>query len=425
MKLSRYNIIINKGDYAYWYNSLSRRYFKIPKGISDKIVGVMKINEDEVCLPLILKEKLIDGGFLIDRNIDELKIVRDRSKEAINSKEYFLIILPTLNCNYHCWYCIQDHIESKMSPDIMERIKKHIDYMINIEKIEALNLDWFGGEPFLYFSEVVEPISKYAQERCKKAEIPFRNSSTTNGYYLSSDIIDRCVKLDFKQFQITLDGNKEFHDKVKFYKGCDSTFSHVLKNINNILIASKEIRMYLRINYTHKNLSVDIVEEVNKSISPANRPQIVVTPRKVWQEDVDHDFNPILLNILDKFKESGYYVEYWSPASDYLSCYVNKKYYNTINYNGNVVKCTACNDLYDENPKGILKEDGTIIWKDSYEKKCQEVSYENARCLDCNKLPICMGLCPRDNLNKSDYCKEEVLDVPFETAIVDYIDRHY
>lgn len=30
-----------------------------------------------------------------------------------------------------------------------------------------------------------------------------------------------------------------------------------------------------------------------------------------------------------------------------------------------------------------------------------------------------MGLCPHEHLNKGDYCKEEVLDVPFETAIVD------
>ena len=422
MKLSKYNIISKRDNYTYWFNSYSRKFFKLTSSIADKIYPLLEKGEWESA-PGSFIGKLKEGGFIVDKDLDETKVVVSKSEDSINSKHYFLIILPTLNCNYHCWYCIQNHIESKMSEETIERIKRHIDYMIEVEKIESLHLDWFGGEPFLYFKEVILPLSTYAQRRCKEAGIYFMSGSTTNGYFLSEGIIEECDRLDFRQFQITLDGNQRFHDKVKFQKGCESTFAHVLKNINNIITLSMKAYVFLRINYTRKNLSDEIVEEVNKYILPDNRSRIVITPRKVWQETVDEDFHLDILDILDKFREAGYGVEYWNPANNFIPCYANKKYYNAISFNGKVVKCTACDDLYDNDPKGELLEDGRIVWIDGFDKKYQEKTYDNEKCLDCNKLPICMGLCPREHVNGHSYCKEDVMSVSFENSIVSFMDR--
>ena len=226
--------------------------------------------------------------------------------------------------------------------------------MIDKEKIESLHLEWFGGEPFLYFKDVVTPISEYAIQKCSEANISFINSSTTNGYFLSEDVIKKCGELKFRHFQITLDGNKQSHDKVKFQNGCESTFSHVLNNINRLITLNRDVIMFLRINYTHRNVSEEIVTEINQYIEEKNRSNIMITPRKVWQEEIDPDFHDSLTRILDRFKSAGYGVEYWNPIVDFIPCYTNKKYYNAINYNGHIVKCTACDDLYDPSPKGIL-----------------------------------------------------------------------
>lgn len=423
MKPSKYNIIIKKPNFTYWFNTLSRNFFRLSPGLSSKIEAALK-NGLYHELPESMLQKLKEGGFAVDKDLDELEIVRDKNRKAIADKNYFLVLLPTLNCNYHCWYCIQDHISSKMTDETMLKVKRHIDYMIEKEKIESLHLDWFGGEPFMYFKEIVIPISRYAQEKCRQTGIPFYCSSTTNGYYLTKETIAECVKLDFIQFQITLDGNKEFHDKVKFQKGCDSTFMHVLSNINNLLAESDGIRVYLRINYTHKNISESIVEEVNSCIEPANRQKIIVTPRKVWQEDIDKNFFKNVRGILDKFWASGYNVEYWNVINNDIPCYTNKKYYNAINFNGNVVKCTACNDLY-EPPKGILSDDGVVKWSDGMEERYTAPTFENERCFGCNKLPLCMGLCPRDHIAGSKHCKEDVYDESFEDSIVNLIDRSF
>ena len=54
-------------------------------------------------------------------------------------------------------------------------------------------------------------------------------------------------KLGMTRFHITLDGPKQNHDKVKYQKGCDSAFDHVLNNINQLLSNTKAVNILLRI----------------------------------------------------------------------------------------------------------------------------------------------------------------------------------
>ena len=251
MKPSHYNYILSKDSKSYWYNGVSHKFFTLPIELGNKIKPL-------ICNPEILKEsapsfyqKLVDNEFIIDDNVDEIEVIRKRNLETIHSKDYFLVILPTLNCNYKCWYCIQNHIPSMMSQETITRVKKHIDYMIDERNITSLHIEWFGGEPFMYFKQVIAPISEYAIEKCDKAKIPFLNSATTNGYFLSSDKIKDLKRLKFSGFQITLDGDKGNHDKVKFQNGCDSAFVHTLGNIDKILSALKDMNIVLRLSLIH------------------------------------------------------------------------------------------------------------------------------------------------------------------------------
>lgn len=231
MKASKYNYIIERTDVAYWYNGIEHKYFSLPIGLSRKIETMINIPNKIPLLPDILIDKLTSGGFLIPDETDELDIIRTRNEERINRKDYMLTILPTLNCNYKCWYCIQDHIPSRMSPETIESVKTHINYMINVEQITSLQLEWFGGEPFMYFNQVIKPICEYAKHICTENNIPYSTSATTNGYFLFPEKVNDIIKLGFTRFQITLDGSKQDHDKVKFQHNCASTFEHVLEPV--------------------------------------------------------------------------------------------------------------------------------------------------------------------------------------------------
>ena len=73
-------------------------------------------------IPESFRNKLFDNGFVIDDDCNEIDIIRNRNEKAIHSKDYMLVVLPTLNCNFKCWYCIQNHIPSMMDDDIFEQI---------------------------------------------------------------------------------------------------------------------------------------------------------------------------------------------------------------------------------------------------------------------------------------------------------------
>lgn len=426
MKASCYNIFIEKGSFSYCYNTFSKTFFRVSAKLGKKLFAFLNNMDDKtLSVPDFIIEKFKSGGFIIDDDVNEIELIRKLHREAVEDKNYFLIIMPTLDCNFHCWYCIQDHINSRMSEDTLESIKKHIDYMVNEEKISSLHIEWFGGEPLMNFNDVIVPISQYAQNVCDSVGIPFFNSATTNGYYLDKETADICGKINFQYFQITIDGNRQFHDKVKFQKGCMSSFDHILNNIDVLLNNVEGVFVILRINYTHKNLTRDIVQEVNEHISHANRGRVRIIFRKVWQENIDKDFNATLSLILDDFHDAGYSVELGNTITNFIPCYANKKYYNAITYQGNVVKCTACDDMYDENPKGKLKPDGIIEWRSDFKQKYELPTFENGKCLSCIWLPSCMGLCPRDHINGMTHCKQDVCDTSFRDAIINLMDRNY
>ena len=425
MKQSRYNFISHYGDYGYWFNALTGAYFRLSSSLSHKIKHLLdNVEQIQELSPNAFKQ-LVDFGFVVPDDTDELESIRTKHRAAVNAKDYFLIILPTLNCNFSCWYCIQDHIPSIMADVTLESILRHIDHMIDNEHISSLHLEWFGGEPFMFFDKIIVPISRYAIQKCEACNIPFTNNSTTNGYFLNQSVSSMLQDLKFKHFQITLDGNRKFHDNVKFMRGCDSAFDHVLTNINNILSDNDNISIHLRINYTHTTLSSAVVDEVCQFIQPQNRNRIVIMPRKVWQEKVDKDFSSILTEILDNFAANGFQVSRGDVSPTFTSCYVNRKYYNAINFNGNVVKCTACNDLYETTPKGQLMFDGTIQWRDNYDLRCQEATFENERCLECKNLPLCMGQCPRTYMNGNTQCKYDSEDGNIETNILNFLVHEY
>ena len=425
MKESNYNFVIYADEYGYWYNSFTDSFFRLSASLSHKIQALMHSPDLLRKHSVTMYERLCEGGFLVADEVDELNLIRERHYKSVHSKDYFLVLIPTLNCNFKCWYCIQDHIPSIMKNATFEALKKHIDFMLDEHHIESLHLDWFGGEPFMFFDKVIEPLSRYAIEKCDYYGIPFVNSSTTNGYYLSPSISKKLSDLKFRQFQITLDGEKKYHDRVKFMGGCQSAFEHVLRNVNTMLTLNRDVDLFLRINYTHKTLSKIIVNEVNQFIEMQNRSRIVITPKKVWQEATDKEFRPILQAVLNDFEASGYRVIRRDISVASIPCYVNKEYYNTINYNGNVLKCTACDDIHKDKTQGVLQADGTILWTNNFDKKCQSPTFENEECLNCKKLPVCMGVCPRDHLSGVTRCKYDVMDEVFEESLLDYLNHQY
>lgn len=426
MKESQYNYYFEKEEFSYFFNGVNKTYFRVPIELGKKIQLSLKSDIDSFFRSRNFGEKLYNEGFIVDDNKNELEDIFRRKELEKTKKDYFLVILPTLNCNFSCWYCIQDHVESVMSDETIDKLKKHIEYMINVMKIESLHIEWFGGEPFMYFNRVIKPIASYAQKICLESNINFEHSATTNGFYLTKDIYSDLTDLELRRFHITLDGNKLKHDEVKYCDDCGSAFTQTLTNINGILSYDPNANLILRINYTSDNLDRSLVSDVNQLIQPANRGRVLVNLKKVWQVKSTEELNDEVKDIRLEFESSGYKVTKLEIITNFLTCYVERDFYNAINFNGEVVKCTASDDLYTGIPYGILDKTGEIKWDPNQLRKLRERDLPKP-CSTCHYLPICMGPCPhKNNLNNNTFiCKFSDIKKVIPDMIMSYIDSRY
>lgn len=62
-------------------------------------------------------ENAIKSGCIIENKVDEVENVRNEIIRANENDVFFhLTINPTLNCNFKCWYCYENHkVDSKMT----------------------------------------------------------------------------------------------------------------------------------------------------------------------------------------------------------------------------------------------------------------------------------------------------------------------
>ena len=395
MKPSRYNYYVpyKKGNAVIFFNGISKFIFSVSENEFNLFHNIVSKTD-------IFKENyphfwnmLFNLGFIVDDDKDEVAFIEQEFYKKINMPKYTLMIYPTYQCNFSCWYCIQHHTNEFMDSDTIEKVKKHIETYTIENKIEELELSWFGGEPLLFFDECIVGISLFAIDFCNKNNIKFINGITTNAYLITEDMLQKMKEINLDTFQITIDGCREQHNQVRNHSGLPS-FDIILNNIVKILEVMPNASITLRFNYTNNNIIASkIIEDVNSCIPPKYRDKIISLLRKVWQIEEEEINEQSLEDIHAKFLENKYKTCNPEIFNSYESCYVEDIHFNTVFPNGTVDKC---NNISPKKSRGKLNEDGSITWKSypSYYKNSIFAKKEEYPCYKCKYLPLCMGPCP-------------------------------
>jgi uncharacterized protein len=372
--------------------------------------------------------RFVKLGFIIEADFDEIVYMKYKNRQMIfQDKSYRLTINPTLDCNFKCWYCYQDHPKDYMTKATMSKIKRHIKYMIEQERITSLLLDWFGGEPLLYFYEVIYPIAMYAKNLCKKYNIPYSSQMTTNAYCLNEKMMPYLIKINNNHFQITLDGDRERHNKIRNASGKPS-YDIIVNNIN--LLCEKLDRTFvtLRLNYDEKTLQSEAIYSILDDIKAENRKKVRINTQRVWQTKKEKlEKNQQLNGFIQVAKEKGFSINSGGGLAIgcFYTCYVSRYYHTEINYDGKVYKCTA-RTYTEDYVMGELMPNGFIRWN---EKKLSKMYanpiFENSLCIKCKYLPLCYGACPQNILDTkgnmtTNLCILNNLEYSFEEQIIDY-----
>lgn len=201
-------------------------------------------------------ERLRSRGHLTDffeTEMDDMQFLAGLFRNIFLNRNMSLLILPSYNCNFRCPYCFERHrlsngedwLKKTMSKEMVDKIFSAVE---KEEKrgIKVSSCTLYGGEPFLPENrEIIEYIVK------KAVSSDMTLSVVTNGYSLDhfSDILS---EYPFKDFQITLDGIREYNDKRRVYIGGGGSYDKILENIG--LVLSKDINVSVRINTGPGNL---------------------------------------------------------------------------------------------------------------------------------------------------------------------------
>ncbi len=408
-KLSKFNTAVRELDQYIYHNSFTNNFLLLEELLLDMINAASK--EDNI---IGLKEyhpslfdTLLNLGFIVEKEINEIEQVKNLIKSIDNDETYYkLIINPTMNCNFKCWYCYEDHIKSsKLKEDILNSVFKLIDNISQKKELKVFVLSFFGGEPFLYYNKVIEPIIEHTRNRFDENKTTIQISFTTNGYLMTDEIIRKLVEFKVTDLQITLDGHRDYHDKVRYVSKSKGSYDEIISNIKKLTLNGLPVTM--RINYTSDNFKSvqDIIHDFD-DLAPSAKKLILVSLHRVWQDEYTN-LGKEIESLMQDFKHAQFTINDSAYADTVRhSCYADKKNQATINYNGEVFKCTA-RDFTTDTKEGILNENGVIEWNENYDFR-MDVKLKNPPCHSCSILPICGGGCSQhalENLKKGqDYC---------------------
>lgn len=426
MKNSQFNTFFPYENCIIGYNSLENDFIFLTPELH-QLYQQMKSDDVDKLKDIHPEfyDVLVQKRFFIPNDTDELKLVKDKVHSIDCNPEFFhLIINPTMNCNFKCWYCYETHIkDSKMGKPEIEKIKKLIDNKLSNPAIKYLSIGWFGGEPLLYFNQVVMPILEHVRSCIDNhnKKIIFQSDFTSNGLLINEKTLSECTRLGVRSFQITLDGHRQRHNQVRSVSKEIGSYDRIITNIKSCL--KHKLHVTCRINLSKETINDDLVLIVQDftDLTEKEKELISFSFHQVWQEETN--LNNEILKTIEYFKSKGLQTNYarFTDTVQY-SCYADKQNQATINFNGDVFKCTA-RDFKTENREGVLTDDGNILWNEKYTER-MNAKFKNPPCLKCSIMPVCNGSCSQKAIeNKGkEYCvngfdEKKKIDIILEKLI--------
>lgn len=152
----------------------------------------------------------------------------------------------TSKCNLACKHCYNNSGEDNLCDFEYEKL---IDIIKDFEQNYVATITISGGEPLLY-NKIWETLN-YIKNNTK-----MKVALNSNGLMLNEQNIDRLISLNVKDIQISLDGLKNTHEKIRGKDTFDKTVANIVKCVN------RGIRV--KIGYTINALNYNDIEEVIK-----------------------------------------------------------------------------------------------------------------------------------------------------------------
>jgi uncharacterized protein len=185
-------------------------------------------------------DTLAENGFVVASREAERRGLDEFFRSVREDREQLKVtVLTTLQCNFACDYCFQgdhgDHnlFAQKMTLEQAAQVVAWIEERLDSLQPERFILTLFGGEPLLNL-----PVAYYLAERCLTAcrarGIEQKVSVITNGLLLTEAVVDRLLPCGLIGVKITLDGDRDTHNRMRPLRGRQGTFDRIVENMRRV-----------------------------------------------------------------------------------------------------------------------------------------------------------------------------------------------
>lgn len=436
-KLSKFTLIVPYDNVYIFYNTLYKTNIVISNIYKKDIEFLIKHKSlyEESQIFNVLKEK----NFIVTYQIDENNLCDIVKTDTLcqKSRVLTLTIKTTMACNLNCAYCWQTPEVGIIKNDVQEAIIKLINK--KSKDCNRIVISWFGGEPLLGYN-AIKNIMNETKKIALNRKIPYVGLMSTNGTLLNSQRIKELLDMHIYSYQITLDGLKEQHDKLRPFKNStESSFEKIVKNLIDIRdnVKSNQLEIIIRVNISEssKEYIWDFIDFYKKEFGYDKKFKLsfeIISNRggnKVEKIKNDLLENASYKEILTKKILLDHNIpmlplnfEHGSMACEFL----NPNSYN-INYDGSIYACELLSDRKNDtsNIIGWLNKDGNIdyilknlaLWKNNPEL---------SSCKACVLYPICLGgLCPKKQKSAGLCNYLESMETIYNSMIQKYLNGDY
>lgn len=443
-KLSRYiHTIENEeilDDHVILFSTRSGTSIEVKKGLYEKIC-----NLETTQIPEEIFINLIKNEFYVPEFEDELReILSDNimSVDHQDLKTLSYVIQPSGNCQLGCHYCGQLHTNKSMSKEVLDltydRIITKMESLSN--DLEHLSITWYGGEPLTGLS-AISNLSTRLISLCEEKNLKYSSRIITNALSLKYSLFEKLVKnYRVTEYQITIDGTQEFHDKRRYLKNGSNSFDIIIKNIKEIVnsgLYQKEASFNIRCNVDKEN-SYNVIDFIDylEAEGILQHVSFYLAPIHDWGDNKatikgvsKEEFAELEIEVYMKLLQSkAKFKTQIIPERVTKPCMVVSQTSEVFDAFGNVSTCWEIpyTPKYDNSEfyAGNIVKDKDVDSKNVVMRNWfNEIPDNNSWCKSCKFLPLCGGACPKNWYDNIPACPSFKFNIDDRILLQRYINE--
>jgi uncharacterized protein len=371
---------------------------------------------------------LVENGFVVNSREEERGAIVDYFRDVREDREQMRVtVLTTLQCNFACDYCFQgDHgdynlFAQKMTLETAERVVGWIEARLDEVQPERFTLTLFGGEPLLNL-----PAAYFLAERCfelcQARGVRQMINVITNGLLLTPEVVDRLLPCGLTGVKVTLDGDRDTHNRMRPLRGRQGTFDRIVENVRR---CADKVAITVGGNFDESSVDsfpalLDFLKEqefADKLARVNFKPIIKATPQtpkgmipltavgasgkplngtcmtsagagSTSACDTCHFVDEKMAFLRDESRKRGFK----TPDGVHMGpCEIHRRHAYTIGPDGALY---ACPGFTGEATQSVGHIDGREeVWRMEAEKRFERLSPLKTECGECSFIPVCGGGC--------------------------------